>query len=202
MNATPHVAQNTNGRSCRRSTAAPRDTPDTPSANESANGSRKPSAGSRRSSVRSEPSSTAANVSDGPSPSRPPPTTRRGCPNCWRRRYERRRRRTANLSAAGGSLEPTSHDRDYLNLCGPATITITDHGRGEIAFGALQAGLDIEYSRSSVGFTWEGVRRNGRSLWRRLSRTQRRRLDRDRIAYHIGDEAVLKAKPDTSSTAC
>jgi hypothetical protein len=35
-------------------------------------------------------------------------------------------------------------------------ITITDHGRGEITFGALQAGLDIEYSRSSVGFTWEG----------------------------------------------
>jgi hypothetical protein len=24
-------------------------------------------------------------------------------------------------------------------------------------FGALQAGFDIEYSRSSVGFTWEGL---------------------------------------------
>ena len=47
-------------------------------------------------------------------------------------------------------------DRDHLDLCGPAMITITDHGRGEIAFGALQAGLDIEYSQSSVGFTWEG----------------------------------------------
>ena len=31
-----------------------------------------------------------------------------------------------------------------------------DRGCGEIAFGALQADLDIEYSRSSVGFTWEG----------------------------------------------
>ena len=47
-------------------------------------------------------------------------------------------------------------DRDYLDLCGPAMITITDHGRGEMAFGALQAGLDIEYSRCSIGFTWEG----------------------------------------------
>jgi hypothetical protein len=27
---------------------------------------------------------------------------------------------------------------------------------GEIAFGALQAGLDIGYSRSSIGFTWQG----------------------------------------------
>src|ERR1700677_4844348 len=41
MNATPHVAENTSG----RSTAAPRDTPDMPSASASANGSRKPSAG-------------------------------------------------------------------------------------------------------------------------------------------------------------
>jgi hypothetical protein len=53
-------------------------------------------------------------------------------------------------------VEADIWDRDHLDLCGPATITITDHGRGEIAFGALQAGLDIEYSRSSVGFTWEG----------------------------------------------
>ena len=47
-------------------------------------------------------------------------------------------------------------DRDYLDLCGPATIKIGADGRGEIAFGALQAGLDIEYSRSSIGFTWAG----------------------------------------------
>ncbi|MGD0564293.1 MAG: hypothetical protein ABSA66_14535 [Roseiarcus sp.] len=45
---------------------------------------------------------------------------------------------------------------DHLDLCGPTMITIADHGRGEIALGPLQAGLDIEYSRSSVGFTWAG----------------------------------------------
>ena len=53
-------------------------------------------------------------------------------------------------------VEADIWDRDYLDLCGPAMIAITDHGRGEIAFGAMQATLDIEYSRSSVGFTWEG----------------------------------------------
>jgi hypothetical protein len=46
-------------------------------------------------------------------------------------------------------VEADIWDQAYLDLCGPATITITDHGRGEIAFGALQAGLDIEHSRSS-----------------------------------------------------
>ncbi len=47
-------------------------------------------------------------------------------------------------------VEADIWDRDYLDLCGPATITITGHGQGEIAFGALRAGLDIEYSRSSI----------------------------------------------------
>jgi hypothetical protein len=53
-------------------------------------------------------------------------------------------------------VEADIWDRQYLDLCGPATIVIRANGRGEIAFGALQAGLDIEYSRASVGFTWEG----------------------------------------------
>jgi hypothetical protein len=91
-------------------------------------------------------------------------------------------------------VEADIWDRDHLDLCGPATITITDHGRGEIAFGALQAGLDIEYSRSSVGFTREGfdemdeVSGDGSA----------ERLDDGSIAIefacHNRDEAVLKAQ--------
>ena len=88
-------------------------------------------------------------------------------------------------------------DRDYLDLCGPATITITDHGRGEIAFGALQVSLDIEYSRSSVGFRWEG--------FDEMDEVSAELNDDGSIeiefAYHNGGEAVLKAKRDTSSTA-
>ena len=78
-----------------------------------------------------------------------------------------------------------------------------DHrpGRGEFAFGALSR-LDFAYSRHSVGFTWEGfdemdeVRGEGSAEL----------LDDGSIeiefAYHNGDEAVLKASRDTSSTAC
>jgi len=36
-------------------------------------------------------------------------------------------------------------DRAYLDLCGPATIVIDANGRGEIAFGAMQATLNVEY---------------------------------------------------------
>ena len=35
-------------------------------------------------------------------------------------------------------------------------MIIEADGHGEIAFGAMQAGLDLEYSRSVVHFTWEG----------------------------------------------
>ena len=94
----------------------------------------------------------------------------------------------------GIALLSTSADR--------RTITITDDGRGEIAFGALQAGPDIEYSRSSIGFT-----RQGFDEMDEVSGDGSAELLDDgtievEFAYHNGDEAVLKAKRDTSSTAC
>jgi hypothetical protein len=74
-------------------------------------------------------------------------------------------------------------------------------GRTEAAV-AIQAGLDIEYSRSSVGFTWEGF-----DEMDEVSGDGSAELLDDgsieiQFAYHNGDEAVLKAKRDTSSTAC
>jgi hypothetical protein len=139
-------------------------------------------------------------VSDGPSPSRPPPTTWCGCPSSWRHRHER----------AGGLpvgrrwriVEADLWDRDYLDLDGPATITIGADNNGEIAFGALQAGLDLSYGPSTVFFTWGGcdemdeVSGDGHAEL----------LDDGSIeitfAYQNGDEAILKATRDTSSTAC
>ena len=47
-------------------------------------------------------------------------------------------------------VEADLWDRGYLDLCGPATITIGADNNGEIAFGALQAGLDLSYSPSMV----------------------------------------------------
>ena len=53
-------------------------------------------------------------------------------------------------------VEADLWDRGYLDLGGPATITIGADNNGEIAFGALQAGLDLSYSPSMVFFTWAG----------------------------------------------
>ena len=42
-------------------------------------------------------------------------------------------------------VEADLWDRDYLDLCGPATLIVKAGGQGEIAFGAMQASLDIDY---------------------------------------------------------
>jgi len=96
-------------------------------------------------------------------------------------------------------VEADIWDRAYLNLNGPATITITDHGHGEIAFGALQAGLDIEYSRSSIGFTWEGFDEMDQVSGDGSAELLDDEAIQIKFAYHNGDEAVLKAQRVTSS---
>ena len=99
-------------------------------------------------------------------------------------------------------VEADLWDRDHLDLVGPATIAIRADGRGEIAFGAMQAGLDLEYGRSVVFFTWQGFD----EMDEVTGSGSAEMLDDGSIeiefAYHLGDEAVLRAKRDTSSTAC
>ena len=66
----------------------------------------------------------------------------------------------------------------------------------------MQASLELEYSRSTVFFTWAGF-----DEMDEVSGTGSAELNDDgtlevAFAYHLGDEAVLKADRMTSSTAC
>lgn len=93
-------------------------------------------------------------------------------------------------------------ERDYLDLCGPATLDIRADGHGEIALGALQASLELAYGSSDVSFDWIGfdemdeVRGSGSAEL----------LDDGSLEIEFdnqhGDDAVLKAIPATSSAAC
>jgi hypothetical protein len=99
-------------------------------------------------------------------------------------------------------VESDLWDRDHLDLVEPAFIAIDGGGRGEIAFGALQAGLDLEYSQTMVFFTWFGF-----DEMDEVSGSGSAELLEDgtleiEFADHLGDEAVLKAERQTSSTAC
>ena len=99
-------------------------------------------------------------------------------------------------------VEADLWDRDYLDLVVPAAMTIGADGHGEIAYGAMQASLELEYSRNMVFFTWAGF-----DEMDEISGTGSAELNDDgtieiAFAYHLGDEAVLKAERMTSSTAC
>ena len=98
-------------------------------------------------------------------------------------------------------VEADLWDRAYLDLCGPATLTITAQG-GEVAFGALQAGLEVEYARDSIGFRWAGSDEGDQVEGEGTAELLDDGTIQIDFAYHNGDEAVLKAKRMTSSTAC
>ena len=98
-------------------------------------------------------------------------------------------------------VEADLWDRAYLDLCGPATLTITAQG-GEIAFGAMEAGLDVEYARDSIGFRWAGCDEGDEVRGEGTAELLDDGTIEIEFGYDNGDEAVLKAKRDPSSTAC
>ena len=93
-------------------------------------------------------------------------------------------------------------ERDYLDLCGPATLDIRADGHGEITLGAFQASLDLAYGHSDVSFDWAGfdemdeVRGSGSA---ELLEDGSLEIEFDR---HHGDAAILKAERTTSSAPC
>jgi len=93
-------------------------------------------------------------------------------------------------------------DRDHLDLVEPAKLIIRADGHGEIAFGAMQAGLDLEYSRSAVFFTWAGFDEMDEVAGSGSAELQDDGSLEIEFAYHLGDEAMLKAVRASSSTAC
>ena len=85
-------------------------------------------------------------------------------------------------------------DRDYLDLVEPAQITFAGNGHGDFAFGCVNSGLDCEYSRRIIFFTWQGF-----DEMDEVSGDGSAELDDDgaleiEIRFHSGDEAILKAR--------
>jgi hypothetical protein len=93
-------------------------------------------------------------------------------------------------------------DRDYLDLLEPAFISIGRGGNGELAFGVLNAALDLSYSQTIVFFTFEGSDEDNE-----ISGSGSAELLDDgtlevEISFHHGDDAILRAERDPSSTPC
>jgi hypothetical protein len=98
-------------------------------------------------------------------------------------------------------VEADLWDRAHLDLCDPARLTITAQG-GEIAFGSLEAGLEVEYARDSIGFHWARCEEGDEVEANAPAELLDDGTLEIEFAYQNGDEAGLRAKRDTSSTAC
>ena len=93
-------------------------------------------------------------------------------------------------------------ERGYLDLTGPAMLEIRADGYGEIAFGALQASLDLAYGHTDISFDWEGA-----DDMHEVSGSGSAELLEDGLLeiefeYRHGDDLILKAERATSSAAC
>jgi hypothetical protein len=91
-------------------------------------------------------------------------------------------------------VEADLWDRDYLDLVEPAYVTFDEYGRGEFAFGVVNATMELEYARRIVFFTWAGFDEGDE-----VSGSGSAELDEDgsveiELSFHNGDDAVLKAR--------
>ena len=75
-------------------------------------------------------------------------------------------------------------------FCGPARLTITAQS-GEIAFGALEADLEVEYARDSIGFHWAGCEEGDEVDGKGTAELIDDRTLEIEFEYRNGDEAVF-----------
>lgn len=99
-------------------------------------------------------------------------------------------------------VEANIWEREHLDLVESAIMVIELDCRGAFAFGTLQAGLDLEYSRTLVFFTWQSLDEGDE-----VSGSESLELQDDgtieiELVYHLGDEAILKAERITSPIVC
>ena len=99
-------------------------------------------------------------------------------------------------------VEADLWDRDHLDLCGPASLVVGANGHGEIALGAMQASLDVDYGPDEIGFTWAGFDEMTEVSGAGSAEIQDNGSLQIEFEYHLGDEAVLKAVREPSSTTC
>lgn len=109
---------------------------------------------------------------------------------------------TCQLIGQWRIIEADLWGRGFLDLVEPAMLVIQDDGHGTIAFGAMQASLDLEYGRSIVFFTWAGFDEMDEVSGSGSAELLENGSLEIEFAYHLGDEAVLTAKRATSSAAC
>ena len=84
-------------------------------------------------------------------------------------------------------------DREYLDLLDPAFIRFDRDGYGELAFGVVTAGLNLDYARTVVFFTFEGSAEGDEVSGSGSAELTDNGALEIELSFHNGDDAILKA---------
>ena len=91
-------------------------------------------------------------------------------------------------------VESDIWDGDYLNLVDPATIAFEANGRGEFAFGCIQAGMVLEYGRTIVFFRYSGCDEGDKVTGSGSAELNDDGTLEIELSFDNGDDVVLKAR--------
>lgn len=91
-------------------------------------------------------------------------------------------------------VEADLWDNDYLDLVEPAYVAFDEKGRGEFAFGVINATMDLEYSRSMIFFEWVGFDEGDEVSGSGSAELDDMGLLEIELSFDNGDDATLKAR--------
>jgi hypothetical protein len=92
-------------------------------------------------------------------------------------------------------VETKLWDRNYLDLVEPAYIAVDGKGRGEFAFGALNATLDCAFTQSGIDFRWCGFDEMDEITGDGWAELEPDGSLTGEISFHNGDETTFHARP-------
>jgi hypothetical protein len=85
-------------------------------------------------------------------------------------------------------------DRAYLDLVEPAYMAFAKNGRGEFAFGAVNATMELGYGQRIVFFNWTGFDEGDEICGSGSAELEDDGSVEIELAFHNGDNAILKAR--------
>lgn len=91
-------------------------------------------------------------------------------------------------------IEADLWDKDYLDLVEPASITFNTDGRGELTFGAINAGMALKYSKTIIFFRWQGCDEGTEVAGSGTAELNDDGMLEIELSFDDGDEAILKAE--------
>jgi hypothetical protein len=110
--------------------------------------------------------------------------------------------RGSEMNAAAGCellgrwriVEADLWDRDYLDLVEPAYMTFAKNGRGEFAFGVVNATMELGYGQRIVFFNWTGFDEGDEICGSGSAELEDDGTIEIELSFHNGDDAILKAR--------